>query len=202
MKTFDLFEIMLRDALISPCKRYSLLAYQDTGNSNPQSHYNKDTLDGLFIVKLWDNEARETIDTIVRENEEEKQFLSLNSEIVYLKDFRHPSGKVVTDRVAQAIHEFLCKTRGRRDLIEVILSRNSYYEFKNELMCRQSFVPNSAYGEIFQFMGCKIRVSEDLPYDFLVTEIWTNEPPYHNNDCRDDIWNMFPNIMGGCGLGG
>lgn len=198
MKTFDLFEIILRDALISPCRRYSLLAYQDIGDCKPNSHFGGNTLDGLYIAKLWDNEERKMIDTIVKQNEAEAEFFSLNSEILYLKDFKHPSGKDICTRIAQAIHEYVCNTRGRRDLIEVICSRRTYEHLRVELMSSMAYHPGMEPSGVIQFYGCKIRVSDDFPHDFLVTEVWSNDYYYHHSDhCSDAISYM----MHGCGRG-
>lgn len=186
MKTFDLLDLTLKDALISPCRRYSLLSYMEIKTTEAYAHFGKDALVGTKIAKFWDHEKKACVDIIVKENENKEEFISINKKVRYIKDFKHPSGRDIMSRIAQSIHEFAYNNRCRRDKIEVVCGRFAFETLRIELLSQLPYCPDYTPG-VIQFYGCRVRVADDLPYDYLITEIWTSESPLQPNKCKDHI---------------
>jgi len=189
MEEFDLFELVLRDALLSDCRNYSILSLHKVKGTEPWKHYSKEALEGLRVAKIFDHTSKKLIDTIIRKSEKGREFIEIEGNARLLEDFKHPSGKDLMTRIAQGIHETVCKSRGYRDMIEVVCSRDTYEYLRRELMCR-SFQPPIERGGVIRFYGAKIRVADDLPHDFLVTEIW-NHGSQTSDHCTDALKYSF-----------
>lgn len=173
MEEFDLFESILRDALLSDCRRYSILSLHKVQDTESRRHYSREVLKGLKVVKLFDHTNKRLIDTIVRKSEKGREFIEVGGDVRLLEDFKHPSGKDLMTRVIKGIHEAACNNRGYRDNLEIICSRYTHEYLRRELMCRMTFNPFEHPDGIIQLYGCKVRIAEqEIIEDFIVTSIY------------------------------
>lgn len=172
MEEFDLFELVLRDALLSDCRNYSILSLHKVRGTEPWKHYSKEALEGLRVVKIFDHINKKLVDTVIRKSEKGREFVEIEGNVRLLEDFKHPSGKDLMTRIVQRIHEAVCNNRGYREEIEVLCSRYTYEYLRRELMCR-TYNPALEPNGIISLYGCRVKVAaEEMIEEFIVTKVY------------------------------